>query len=384
MHANTGKRLILRLACATWLAAALLGGGLCWAQPPGMDRRTPLQPWDPDWNPLELPTAAAQPAGGSDSAQSKAESQRKEAEARRRRAAEKEQEQEKEQARIAEEKEKARRAEEEKARAKEQTFAKIQTEAEKGSIVAQYNLGKMYMEGVVVTKDESKAVMWFQKAISSDSRYAGKYCRGYNLSKEEDEVCKSALLNLVTLFMEGSGNLTKNIDSAERLLRDADICNNEQYWALYKKLGEQGSVNAQNELGLAYAGYKHGCKDDSTQAIYWFSKNANRGGAIQQYNLGLVFYMEKQYKDAIFWFGRVIKNSYAGEDVLARAENNLGIMYYNAYGVDYNPGRARELFSSAYEKGSRAAEDNIRRLNKVNQETYSSPYFWPSGFITIN
>lgn len=52
----------------------------------------------------------------------------------------------------------------------------------------------------------------------------------------------------------------------------------------------QGNVNAQNEVGIAYS-EGHGVKADQKQAVYWFRRSAEQGYAIGTCNLALHYGM---------------------------------------------------------------------------------------------
>ena len=57
---------------------------------------------------------------------------------------------------------------------------------------------------------------------------------------------------------------------------------------LWRPLAEQGSADAQNDLGLLYAnGY--GVAQDDKQAAYWYRKSAEQGNANAQSNLAFMY-----------------------------------------------------------------------------------------------
>src|SRR5262245_45943306 len=61
------------------------------------------------------------------------------------------------------------------------------------------------------------------------------------------------------------------------------------FLALLEK-ANKGSVDAQNEVGIAYS-EGEGIKHDQRKAVYWFRKSAEQGYALGTCNLGLHYGM---------------------------------------------------------------------------------------------
>jgi len=119
--------------------------------------------------------------------------------------------------------------------------------AEQGNAEAQINLGIMYVEGLGVEQDDSKAVKWFRK------------------SAEQGNAEAQGLLG--TLYENGLGVPQ---DYTEALK-----------W--YRKAAEQGNADSQREIGYLYA-KGQGTRKNFIEAFAWFHIAAEVGDEkAQQY-----------------------------------------------------------------------------------------------------
>lgn len=119
---------------------------------------------------------------------------------------------------------------------------------EKGSVLAQNNLGAMYNYGQGVKQDYSKAVTLFRKAAKNGS--------------------DAAQYNLCLMYINGNGV----------------SINNELAFSWCNKSAEQGFDEAQHTLGWIYE-MGRGVKQDYQQAKTWYSKAADQGLARAQNDL---------------------------------------------------------------------------------------------------
>ena len=119
-------------------------------------------------------------------------------------------------------------------------FKDILKKAEQGDVVAQYNLGQMYLYGQGTTQNFKQAIYWYTKAAKqglADYQY-----------------------NLGVMYNTGQG-VTKNSKQAV-------------YW--YKKSAEQGDADAQYNLGVMYYN-GHGVLKNDKKAYIWLSLAAAQG-----------------------------------------------------------------------------------------------------------
>ena len=82
-----------------------------------------------------------------------------------------------------------------------------------------------------------------------------------------------------------------------------------QAFRLFQQFADRGDAMAQNNLGMLYA-EGLGVAQDYQQAKAWWQKAANQGHAGAQYNLGVMYYegkgMEKNYQKAKVWWQKVL------------------------------------------------------------------------------
>lgn len=102
------------------------------------------------------------------------------------------------------------------------------------------------------------------------------------------------------------------------------------YW---RQAAEQGHINAQHNLGTAYA-KGEGTGADMSQAILWWRRAATQGSTDAQFNLGLIYSqgqgVEKNLAEALKWW----QLAATGGD--AAAQFNLGVLLAQGDGVPQN------------------------------------------------
>ncbi len=132
----------------------------------------------------------------------------------------------------------------------------------------------------------------------------------------------------------------------------------------YRKSALQGYAEAQNSLGVLYAGGQ-GVPQDHKQAVEWFRKAANQGNIRGQYNLGMRYFSGKgvarDYKQSAQWIGKA-SNYYIGSKVpkaiaeadgiiKAQAQAQLGFLYLNGLGVKKDYAESLKWYQKAADKG---------------------------------
>ncbi|MDR1874713.1 MAG: Hsp70 family protein, partial [Synergistaceae bacterium] len=175
--------------------------------------------------------------------------------------------------------------------------------AEQGHTSGQNSLGYMYQHGLGVTQDHKQAIEWYRKAA--------------------DQGDASGQSSLGDMYWQGLGVSQDYKQAVE--------------W--YRKAAEQGHTSGQNNPGYMYRnlGYMYryglGVSQDYKQAIEWYRKAAEQGNAFaqnslsdmyrqgtgvtlgvsvketeqtlessdEQYALGLKYYKERDYRQAMEW-----------------------------------------------------------------------------------
>jgi len=97
---------------------------------------------------------------------------------------------------------------------------------------------------------------------------------------------------------------------------------------------------------------------DYVEAVKSYRKAAEQGSADAQNNLGVMYNnawgVTQDYAEAVKWYRK------AAEQGLASAQNNLGVMYNNAWGVTKDDAEAVKWFRKAAEQGNADARKTLR------------------------
>jgi TPR repeat protein len=179
--------------------------------------------------------------------------------------------------------------------------------AERGDTNAQYSIGRMYVKGQGVPKDDAEAVKWFRKANEQS-----KALKAYN-----------------------SGDFALAFKT-------------------FQPLAAQGQVMAAYILGLMYANGQ-GVTENYVEALKWLQKAAEQGEAKAQFSVGVIyskgFGVPQNYAEAFKWYRRSADQGYA------IAQYNLGAMYAKGEAVTADVVTAHMLYSLAAQHGVKAAAE---------------------------
>ena len=115
------------------------------------------------------------------------------------------------------------------------------------------------------------------------------------------------------------------------------------------------NASGQYELGNKY--YK---AEDYVEAVKWYTLSAEQGYSYAQYNLGIIYYngygVKQDYIEAAKWFWQSAKQGYAN------AQYNLGVMYFKGEGVKQDYAEARKCYELAAAQGYSPAKEALDRL----------------------
>lgn len=129
--------------------------------------------------------------------------------------------------------------------------------------------------------------------------------------------------------------------------------------AWYLKAAERGDALAQSELGLLYATGR-GVPQDYGQAVAWFRKAGDQGNATAQFNLGTAYRsgqgVPQDYTQAAEWYRK------AADQGLATAQFHLGLRYFRGQGVPQDYAQAEAWYRKAAEQGYAPAQNNLGDL----------------------
>ncbi len=223
---------------------------------------------------------------------------------------------------------------------------------------AEYQLGKMYMDGDGVPVDDVQAMVWLRKADNDGS--------------------VDADVDISDLYYYGEGVKADQAESVVWLQRGAN----------------RGSATAESLLGMSYA-EAGGVKEDDAKALYWLKAGLAGGtidpgavddeigevytnqGKLQNYKLARDFFLQGAAQGSIaaeanlgdlYLFGEGVSKNYttamqwyqqAADGGSAFAENRLGEMYLDAEGVKEDDQLAFQYFQKAVAGGNGAAEFHL-------------------------
>jgi len=203
-------------------------------------------------------------------------------------------------------------------------LAPLQDQDAQNSPEALLKLGRTYLEGLGVTKDDAKAAEYFRKAADMGN------------AKAEN--------NLGLMYAIGQG-VKKDSDAALKWLRAA---------------ATQGSIDAQENLGLMLA-TGDDLPKDIKEARAWYETAAGQGSLPSQLWLAKALYfgdlgLEKDYVESARWLKP------AAERGNAWAQNALGTIYERPFGVERDVKEAEKWFLLAAEQGEVKAQANLGLL----------------------
>ena len=120
----------------------------------------------------------------------------------------------------------------------------------------------------------------------------------------------------------------------------------------WQPLAERGDALAQYNLGMLYRKGR-GVPQDDVQARKWYAKAAAQGLAKAQFNLGTLYFNgeggPKDYQQALRWF------RLAADQGEALAQTKIAIMYLEGHGVPQNIVQAYKWCSVAATNGDKSA-----------------------------
>jgi TPR repeat protein len=124
----------------------------------------------------------------------------------------------------------------------------------------------------------------------------------------------------------------------------------------YRAAAEQGQVKAQNELGGFYE-KGIGVPRDLTRAVYWYEKAAAQGYAPAQYNLSLKLSAGEGVKKDEIRSAKWLRK--AAEAGWAQAEHNMGVKCLRGSGVKQDLQEAAKWFRRSADHGFPMAMFNL-------------------------
>lgn len=201
-----------------------------------------------------------------------------------------------------------------------------QKDAEHGDAAAQYRLATMYILGSGVAQDKTKAIYWFQK------------------SAEQNNASAQYMLGIA--YSMGDGVKQNKAKAA--------------YW--YTRSSAQGNSNAQLQLSAFYF------RGDVVPQSYKKGKQllisaANQNNKIAQYYLTTIAFGDDDFNEAVKNYTRDANKG------VAEAQYDLGLLYLNGYGVKQDDKLAYQWIQKAADQGNQHAINVIENMNISEQRS---------------
>ena len=200
-------------------------------------------------------------------------------------------------------------------------FRSLRRQARRGDVDAKalYDLGKIYWNGRVVKR------VWGGKVVKQNNR---KAFRLFERAAQQGSVEAQNMLGV----MHEEGQAVKQ--SYENALY------------FYRPLAHQGYAVAQFNFGMMYLDGK-GVKQDNSKAFYWLKKAALQGHYLGQHLLGIMYRegsgVMRDNEKAFYWLKK------AAHQGVSTAQGVLGVMYKAGEGVERDYEKAFYWFKIAAE-----------------------------------
>jgi len=193
---------------------------------------------------------------------------------------------------------------------KESRVEMLRKLSKQGQVWAQHELGRCYLYGRGVVKDDAQGAAWVRKAAEAGNA--------------------SAQAGLADLLLSRGGPQ----NDAEALV-----------WA--RKAADQQDSLGQIQMGYLF-GNGRAVPQDFQQAMAWYQKSADQGDPRAEYQIGGLYYHGKgvpqNYGTAAEWYQR------AADHGDSDSQNDLGVMFQNGQGVTRDSARAVQYYRLAAEQ----------------------------------
>jgi TPR repeat protein len=256
---------------------------------------------------------------------------------------------------------------------KSEALTWLRKASEQGLAEAQFELGKLYLDGEEVEKNTDEGIRWLKLAAKQNFEQASNYLslkfpNQVLLTKEESKLARETF-DLAVDHLIGRNNRENSPQKAVQLfLKAAEIGSLEAKWNLgliykdgigvernmeearrwFEVAAGNGHPLAQYNLGLMYL-IGSGGESDLSKSIEYFTMSAEAGNPDAAFGLGELYLIgdavTKSEEKALNWF------MVAAEAGHPRAQSNLGTFYIEGIGVEKNEQEAFKWFNKAAQIG---------------------------------
>jgi TPR repeat protein len=248
--------------------------------------------------------------------------------------------------------------------------------AQKGDPEAQFRLANMYVNGVGVDRDLSKAAEWYGRASAQGHALAQNnlgvmYANGWGVPQNFRE----ALKLFVSASGQGNADAESNLGAMFLLGRGVDVNEAEAAFWL-KRAAQQGVAEAEYSLGTLYFNGR-GIGQDEAEALSWFREAADRGYVPAEVAIGKMYVAGRgvttDYAQAMSHFRS------AAERGSSDAAFQVALLYRDGRGVPTNQQEALAWLRKAAERGSLDGQymlGQMYREGKAGTADLVSAYAW--------
>ena len=262
-------------------------------------------------------------------------------------------------------------------------FAEVKAAADKGSPVAQFELGERFYYGKGILKDSTEAVEWWQKAAAqkfppAEYELGVAYGRGDGVPKDAEQGikwCRMAADAGLPVAQEFIGALYALPQSS---LKQDYV----QAFKWLKASADQGYPHAEYLLALCYRDGK-GTETNLTESIFWLQRAASNGVVNAQVRLGR-YYSDKALRQinsnsppsylrtnsnfllCVGWFEKAANQGDTGGQIF------FGTAYATGCGIDKNPVEAYKWLTLASAKDSNSITTLINDWKTDNVIIFTS------------
>jgi TPR repeat protein len=225
--------------------------------------------------------------------------------------------------------------------------------ADQNDVGAQLKLARIYDNGINVPPDHKSALYWYCRA-AEEGNPASRIII-INRAESGDELAKPFLKELQNNDANYIVAINRNAVNFVRPIKQ---------WSAM-----QGNSSEEFNLALAYqigtiietapknTAPKGLVLRDSAQALAYYLKAATQNHARAQYNLGMIYYngdgVLRNYGEALQWFEK------AAEQEHTYAQNHLGIMHLNGEGTPIDFEKSLKWFHKSAKQDNASAQNNL-------------------------
>ena len=259
--------------------------------------------------------------------------------------------------------------------------------ANQGHIEAQHNLGVLYEYGRGVDKSYDMAAYWL--AISAAQGYSRALTNLEWLANSIDNA--KAQVYLGDMYMNGIG-VSQNYSRAVALYNKAATKRDSDALSRLRSLNTSSTASSQpqqtstvssSQLEAWYnTGNQYLNDKNYSEALSYFRQAANYNYAPAQDKIGWMYQngwgVPQSYTQAVEWFRK------AANQGNIEALASMGLMYYKGWGVPQNYDTALEWYRKAAAQGSDVGRRRINEINLVRENKRKMQNIERNGNFPVN